>query len=80
MSKVKQIHYKKTTGQKQVPFKGKLCIFGGFCKSGNVTHLFHCETSYTFSQQQIYLLYLQAPPLMRIGDMNKKKCLHEHTA
>lgn len=34
------------------------------------THLFHCETSYTFSQLQIYLLFLLAPPLMKIRDVN----------
>ena len=40
--------------------------------SGSVTHLFHCEISDMFSQQQIYLPYSQAAPLMKTGDMNQR--------
>lgn len=41
--------------------------------TGSVTYLFHCETSYMFSRQQIYLHYLQAPPLMTTRDMNQRR-------
>lgn len=51
--------------------KGK-CSFLDLVWEG-MTHLFHCETSCMFSQQQIYLLYLQAPPLIKIGDMSQRQ-------
>lgn len=66
--------------KKHLALKTKLCIFGRFCKSGSVTHLFHCETSYTSSQQQIYLLYLQAPPFDENRRHESKKRSQDHTA